>query len=148
MVEFRLNEVLAGWEIVSMGGTDHITYELIADGKAVWSRYHFLGTFLYLYECALKEMETENHPSGGSFYDIEKIGDDTIRFSVNRTDIEVTTTFDELEDALRTFLRQVFDRLDEKPDTDSKRAKGLQRLHGPNLIEHPEFYYNRITDGE
>jgi len=145
MVEFRLNEVLAGWDIVSISGTDHITYEIVDDGEVVENRYNSLGTFLYLYECAHKEMESEDHPTGGS--SIQKAGDDTIRL-VRRRDIEVVTTFDELEEALRTFLREVFDQLDQQPDADSKRAEAFQRFHRSGLIEPPEYYYNRITDGE
>ena len=147
MVEFRLNEVLAGWEIVSISGTDHITYEIVDDGEVVESRYDFLGVFLRLYECAYKELETENHPSGGRKYDIEKVGDDTIRLSVRRSDTEVVTTFDELEDTLGTFLREVFDQLNQKPNADSERAEALRSFRRGN-IEKPEFYYNRITDGE
>jgi hypothetical protein len=147
MVEFRLNEVLAGWDIVSISGTDHITYEIVDDGEVVWSEYDYLGTFLRLYECAYKELETRDHPSSGYRYDIETAGDDTIRLNVRRRDIEVVTTFDELEGTLRTFLREVFDRLDEKPNADSERAEALRRFRRGN-IEKPEYYYNRITDGE
>jgi len=147
MVEFRLNEVLAGWEIVSISGTDHITYEIVDDGEVVESRYDFLGVFLRLYECAYKELETEDHPSGGWKYDIETAGDDMIRLSVRRSDTEVVTTFDELENALGTFLREVFDQLNQKPNADSERAEALRSLGGKN-IKQSEYYYNRITDGE
>jgi hypothetical protein len=147
MIGFKIREVLAGWRIVSIGGSDHIEYYITADDEIVHERYDCLRPFLKLYECVVKRIATQDHPAYRSPIYIENMIDNTIRVSIQRSEDEVVTTFDELEEALQEFLRELFIELNELSDSDMERTAALQK-YNEYLIENGELYYDRVMTNE
>lgn len=139
MVKFELRNVHEGWHIVGvLGSPDDIYLAIHTDRYDPIETYDSLRHLVKLYECALEERPSDDHPVRGGFMVEERSDAIVVELSPNAKQHPkpYETTYDELQNALTPFLADVFRGLD-------SRSSEEERVRG---IEHMALNYSFLTD--
>jgi hypothetical protein len=138
-LELKLRDVHEGWHIIGvLGSPDDIYLSIYTDRYDPIETYDSLRHLVKLYECALEECPSDDHPVRGG-YSVEERGDKIVvelRPHATESPKPVETTYEKLRGALAPFLADVFRRLDSQ-SSDEERARG---------IEHMALNYSFFTD--
>lgn len=124
MIRFEFESVFGDWRITTIGRSpDEITYSVVADGVEHGGGFYRLENFIALYECTRLEIPTDDHPMQGGYTIIDSNGGIELVIDGDR----YATSYTELRRTLASFLRYLFDALDQN-STPEQRQEGLDYL--------------------
>lgn len=110
MVRFELHGVTGGWWEVTAGRSlDDVEFSVHVDGERYAGRHCRVEQLLQLYECAVREIPSSEHPMNPA-YTLSREGG-TVFFHIDGR--EVPTSYNQIERTMHPFLSELFVALDE-----------------------------------
>jgi|GEM_PF-5914216 len=141
MIVFEFERALAGWWAVTAGRSlDDLEYTVLVDGERHRGGFYRLENLIALYECTVEEMPSEEHPLSTGYDLLPSRSGVELIVAGER----VSTTYDELETALATFLGDAFSALDQNSEPHEFDA-ALKHMGGTETLFNFAELYERVS---